>query len=95
MSGTIAVLFEMLSDDDKDVRYQTQESLSEILHTVPKVALPELKKALADDDWRVVYHSVVLLTEFAKKYPAPSVVLAPEVIAAFNSGERLKERAAD
>ena len=95
MSGTIAVLFEMLSDDDKDVRYQTQESLSEILHTVPKVALPELKKAIADDDWRVVYHSVVLLTEFAKKYPAPSVVLAPEVIAAFNSGERLKERAAD
>ena len=95
MSSKIAVLFEMLSDDDKDVRYQTQESLSEILHTVPKVALPELKKAIADDDWRVVYHSVVLLTEFAKKYPAPSVVLAPEVIAAFNSGERLKERAAD
>ena len=30
-SDTIAVLFEMLSDDDKDVRYQTQESISKIL----------------------------------------------------------------
>ncbi len=94
-SDTIAVLFEMLSDDDKDVRYQTQESISEILYTVPKIALPELKKAIADKDWRVVYHSIVLLTDFAKKHPAPSVVLAPEVIAAFNSGDRLKERAAD
>ena len=94
-SDTIAVLFEMLSDDDKDVRYQTQESLSKILHTVPKVALPELKNAIGDDDWRVTYHSIVLLTEFAKKYPDPSVALAPEVIEAFNSGERLKERAAD
>ena len=94
-SDTIAVLFEMLSDDDKDVRYQTQESISKILYTVPKIALPELKKAIADKDWRVVYHSIVLLTDFAKKHPAPSVVLAPEVIAAFNSGERLKERAAD
>ena len=94
-SDMIAVLFEMLSDDDKDVRYQTQEALSEVLHTVPKVALPELKNALGDDDWRVTYHSIVLLTEFAKKYPDPSVALAPEVISAFNSGERLKERAAD
>jgi len=94
-SDTIAALFEMLSDDDKDIRYQTQESLSKILHSVPKVALPELKNALADDDWRVKYHSIVLLTEFARKYPAPSLALAPEVIVAFGSGERLKERAAD
>lgn len=94
-SDTIAVLFEMLSDDDKDVRYQTQESLSKILHTMPGVALPELKNALGDNDWRVIYHSIILLTEFAKKYPDPSVALAPEVITAFNSGERLKERAAD
>ena len=94
-SDTIAVLFEMLSDDDKDIRYQTQESLSKILQTVPKVALPELKNALTNDDWRVKYHSIVLLTEFARKYPDPSVALAPEVIAAFGSGERLKERAAD
>ena len=35
------------------------------------------------------------MTEFAKKYPNPSLALAPEVIEAFNSGERLKERAAD
>ena len=55
MSSKIAVLFEMLSDDDKDVRYQTQESLSEILHTVPKVALPELKKAIADDDLSLIH----------------------------------------
>jgi len=94
-SDTIADLFEILSDENKDVRYQTQESLVKILNTVPKAALPELKKALGNDDWRVVYHSVVILTEFAKKYPAPSVALAPEVIGAFNSGERLKERAAD
>lgn len=94
-SDTIADLFEMLSDDDKDVRYQTQESLSKIMNTIPKAALPSLKQALRDDDWRVVYHSVVLLTEFAKKYPKPSVALAPEVVSAFNSGEKLKERAAD
>ena len=91
----IADLFEILTDEDKDVRYKTQDSLIKILNTVPKAALPELKKALKDDDWRVVYHSIVILTEFAKKYPAPSVALAPEVILAFNSGERLKERAAD
>ncbi len=94
-SDTIADLFEILTDEDKDVRYQTQDSLIKILNTVPKAALPELKKALKDDDWRVVYHSIVILTEFARKYPAPSVALAPEVISAFNSGERLKERAAD
>ena len=94
-SDTIADLFEILSDNDKDVRYKTQDSLIKILNTVPKAALPELKKALRDDDWRVVYHSIVILTEFARKYPAPSVALAPEVISAFNSGERLKERAAD
>ncbi len=94
-SDTIAVLFEMLSDEDKDVRYQTQESLSKILHTVPNIVLPELKNALGNDDWRVTYHSIVLLTEFARKYPDSSVALAPEVISAFNSGERLKERAAD
>jgi hypothetical protein len=94
-SDRIADLFEILTDDDKDVRYKTQESLIKILYTVPKVALPELKKALKDEDWRVVYHSIVILTNFAKKYPAPSVALAPEVISAFNSGERLKERAAD
>ena len=94
-SDTIADLFEMLSDDDKDVRYQTQESLSKIMNTIPKAALPALKQALRDDDWRVVYHSIVLLTEFAKKYPKPSVALAPEVVSAFNSGEKLKERAAD
>ena len=79
-SDTIADLFEMLSDDDKDVRYQTQESLSKIMNTIPKAALPALKQALRDEDWRVVYHSIVLLTEFAKKYPKPSVVLAPEVV---------------
>ena len=94
-SETIADLFEMLSDDDKDVRYQTQESLSKILHSIPKSALPELKQALRDDDWRVVYHSIVILTNFAKKYPGPCTSLAPEVVAAFNSGNRLKERAAD
>ncbi len=94
-SKTIPVLFEMLSDDDTDVRYHTQESLSKILHSVPKVVLPELQEALQDEDWRVVYHSIVLSTEFAKKYPGPSVALAPQVIRAFNSGERLKERAAD
>jgi hypothetical protein len=94
-SETIADLFEMLSDDDKDVRYRTQESLSKILNTIPNAALPSLKQALSDDDWRVVYHSIVLFTEFAKKFPKPSVVLAPEVVSAFNSGERLKERAAD
>jgi len=94
-SNTIADLFEMLSDDDKEVRYQTQESLSKILNTIPKAALPPLKQALHDEDWRVVYHSVVLLTEFAKKYPKPSVALAPEVVSAFNSGEKLKERSAD
>ena len=64
-SDTIADLFEMLSDDDKDVRYQTQESLSKIMNTIPRAALP-LKQALRDEDWRVVYHSIVLLTEFAK-----------------------------
>ena len=94
-SDTIADLFIMLSDDDKDVRYQTQESLSKILHSIPRVALPELKQALGDEDWRVVYHSIVLLTEIAKKYPKPSVAIAPEVVSAFNSGEKLKERAAD
>ena len=65
------------------------------MNTIPKAALPALKQALHDDDWRVVYHSIVLLTEFAKKYPKPSVALAPEVVSAFNSGEKLKERAAD
>ncbi len=94
-SDTIADLFEILTDDNKDVRYKTQDSLIKILNTVPKAALPELKRALKDEDWRVVYHSIVILTEFARKYPAPSVSLAPEVISAFNSGERLKERAAD
>ena len=94
-SDTIADLFEMLSDDDKDVRYQTQESLSKIMNTIPRAALPALKQALRDEDWRVVYHSIVLLTEFAKKYPKPSATLAPEVVSAFNSGEKLKERAAD
>ncbi|MAW93298.1 MAG: hypothetical protein CMA32_02260 [Euryarchaeota archaeon] len=94
-SDTISDLFEILSDEDKDVRYQTQESLIKILNTVPKAALPQLKKALSDDDWRVVYHSIVILTNFAKKHPGPSVALAPEVIKAFNSGERLKERAAE
>ena len=94
-SDTIADLFEILSDDDKEVRYKTQDSLTKILNAVPKAALPELKKALKDEDWRVVYHSIVILTEFARKYPAPSAALAPEVISAFNSGERLKERAAD
>ena len=94
-SDTIADLFEMLSDDDKDVRYQTQESLSKIMNTIPKAALPPLKQALRDDDWRVIYHSIVLLTEFAKKFPQPAVNLAPEVVSAFNSGEKLKERAAD
>ena len=94
-SDTIADLFEMLSDDDKDVRYQTQKSLSKIMNTIPKAALPALRLALRDDDWRVIYHSIVLLTEFAKKYPQPSVALAPEVVSAFNSGEKLKERAAD
>ena len=49
------------------LRYQTQESLSKILHSVPRVALPELKQALGDEDWRVVYHSIVILTEFAKE----------------------------
>jgi len=93
--GTIADLFEMLSDDDRDVRYKTQESLTKITHTIPKLALPNLKNALNNDDWRVIYHSIVILTDFAKKYPQPSVALAPEVIAAFNSGDRLKERAAD
>ena len=53
-SDTIADLFEMLSDDDKNVRYQTQESLSKIMNTIPKAALPALKVALRDDDWRVV-----------------------------------------
>ncbi len=94
-SETIADLFIMLSDEDKDIRYKTQDSLSKILHSIPKVALPELKQALTDDDWRVVYHSIVILTEFAKKHPGPCVSLSSEVISAFNSGERLKERAAD
>ena len=94
-SDTIADLFIMLSDDDKDVRYQTQESLSKILHSIPRVALPELKQALGDEDWRVVYHSIVILTEFAKKNGKVCVSLAPEVVSAFNSGDRLKERAAD
>ena len=46
-SDTISDLFEILSDEDKDVRYQTQESLIKILNTVPKAALPQLKKALS------------------------------------------------
>ncbi|MEC7976531.1 MAG: HEAT repeat domain-containing protein, partial [Candidatus Thermoplasmatota archaeon] len=87
-NDTIADLFEMLSDDDKDVRYQTQESLSKIMNAIPRAALPALKQALCDEDWRVVYHSIVLLTEFAKKYPKPSAALAPEVVSAFNSGEK-------
>ena len=49
--GTVADLFEMLSDDDRDVRYKTQESLTKIIHTIPKLALPNLKNALNNDDW--------------------------------------------
>ena len=55
-NDTIADLFEMLSDDDKDVRYQTQESLSKIMNAIPRAALPALKQALRDEDWLSLIH---------------------------------------
>ena len=92
---TIPDLFELLDDDDKDVRYATQEALGHVLHKAPAQALPKLREALKHRDWRVRYHAIVLLTTLAGKQPQAAVKLAPAVVAALKSSDRVQERAAE
>mgnify|MGYP001159606421 FL=1 len=92
---TIPDLFELLDDDDKDVRYATQEALGRVLHKAPAQALPKLRDALKHRDWRVRYHAIVLLTALAGKQPQAAVKLAPAVVAALKSRDRVQERAAE
>ena len=81
---TIPDLFELLDDDDKDVRYATQEALGRVLHKAPAQALPKLRDALKHRDWRVRYHAIVLLTALAGKQPQAAVKLAPAAVAALH-----------
>ena len=68
---TIPDLFELLDDDDKNVRYATQEALGHVLHKAPAQALPRLRDALKHRDWRVRYHAIVLLVHLRVEREAP------------------------
>jgi|TARA_Y100000310_G_scaffold24467_1_gene23518 hypothetical protein len=92
---TIPDLFELLDDDDKDVRYATQDALGRVLHKAPAQALPKLRDALKHRDWRVRYHAIVLLTALAGKQPQAAIKLAPAAVAALKSRDRVQERAAE
>ena len=72
LSPIMSNLFNLVLDDDKDVRYGAADALKPVLVKQTKLSLPHLKKILSNDDWRIRYHGIVMAIFLVRKNPKVS-----------------------
>ena len=95
LSPIMSNLFNLVLDDDKDVRYGAADALKPVLVKQTKLSLPHLKKILSNDDWRIRYHGIVMAIFLVRKNPKVSKYISKEATDSVVFHRRVSEKATD
>ena len=95
LSKIMTDLFNLLLDDNKDVRYGAADALKPVLLKQTKLSLPYLKKILSNNDWRIRYHGIILAIFLIRKNPKVSSHIAKEATDSIAFHRRISEKATD
>ena len=95
LSKIMTDLFNLLLDDDKDVRYGAVDALKPVLLKQTKLSLPYLKKVLTNNDWRIRYHGIILAIYLVRKNLKVAPYIAKEATDSIDFHRRISEKATE
>ena len=95
LSKIMSKLFNLISDDDKEVRYGAADALKPVLVKQTKLSLPYLKKILANNDWRIRYHGITMAIFLVRKNPKVSKYISKEATESIVFHRSISEKATE